>query len=157
MSMILSGSPWAAAKQTEPNFKQFITSWNKWLEKHPDGELTDERGGTPACSPIFSAELVGSAAIRRLLLKMLHPDPSKRITIHDALTSPVVKNIECCAPESCDDNGVAIEKTISGDCTLANSKKWSKSILRKHSHFPPKEHKTPTFFQHRFDMGDGYR
>ena len=157
MVMTLSGSPWSAARVSDPYYKPYHDAWQKWLVKHPDGIITDEKGGMPHTNQIFSAEVLGSLAMKRLLMKMLHPNPDLRITIHDALTSSLIKGTECCAPESCDENGVAIERVTTGDCTLANSKRWSKTILRKHGHIPPKEHKTPDFLRHRFDMGDGYR
>src|ERR1700759_5710663 len=81
--------------------------------------------------------------------KMLTPDPNKRITMHDVLNTSLVKGIECCTPESCEG-----ENGPSGDCC---GKLFAKTVMRKHNHVPPKEHKTPGFFQHRFDMGDGYR
>ncbi len=92
--------------------------------------------------------------MKRLLLKMLDPDPERRITVHGVLATATVKGIECCAPESSEPAKVAAEEE--GSC-LVGSKKWSKTVMRKHSHVPPKEHKTPAFLVHRFDMGDGYR
>jgi hypothetical protein len=146
--MTFQGSPWTQAKITDERYSRFKAGWDAWMAKHPDGVITDETG-LPSVGPIFSADFLGSPAIKKLIIKMLNPDPDKRIAIHDVLETKLVKGIECCTPETCDD-----ENNPSGDCC---GKLFAKTVMRKHNHVPPKEHKTPGFLQHRFDMGDGYR
>jgi serine/threonine protein kinase len=178
LTMTLQGSPWTAARPSDNAYKRFTDAWDTWLAKHPEaeGRIHDGPGGAPMAGPIFSPECLGSPAIKRLVLKMLDPNPERRISMHEALNSSYVKGIECCAPERCDDDsddefssgsqdGCGAESdghagaTVTGldaraDCC---GKGFAKMVLRRHNHVPPKEHRTPGFFVHRFDMGDGYR
>jgi protein-serine/threonine kinase len=147
--MTFQGSPWTQAEAKDERYARFENGWKSWLEKYPDGIITDQTG-LPSVGPIFTADFLGSPAIKKLIVKMLHVRPDRRPTIKEILALPLVKGIECCSPESCEE--AAQEPT--GDCC---GKKFAKTIMRKHNHTPPKEHKTPGFFQHRFDMGDGYR
>ncbi|KZF22982.1 kinase-like protein [Xylona heveae TC161] len=111
LTMNYSGSPWRAAKTTEPYYQKFLSGWEAWLKTHPEGIITDDpNGGHPKCGPVFLN--LPSPAIRRLLLRMMHPDPEKRISIHDALSDRWVKTIECCSPEACEDDVVDANGTI---------------------------------------------
>jgi protein-serine/threonine kinase len=148
LTMTFQGSPWTQARSTDDRYARFKQGWDNWLAKHPEGIITDETG-LPSVGPIFSVDFLGSAAIKKLMIKMLNPDPDKRLTINEVLNTTFVKGIECCTLESCEAENNPME-----DCC---GKKFIKTIQRKHNHLPPKEHKTPTFLQHRFDMGDGYR
>lgn len=177
LTMTLQGSPWSSARPGDPAYKRYTDAWATWLAKHPDGRIHEGAGGAPMAGPIFSPECLGSPAIKRLVLKMLDPDPARRITVRDALNTSYVKGIECCTPEQCDDDSDAESTgggsqdgcgesggghagaTVTGldaraDCC---GKGFAKTVLRKHSHVPQREHRTPAFFVHRFDMGDGYR
>ena len=177
LTMTLQGSPWSAARISDPSYKRYAGSWVTWLAKHPDGHIHDGPGGAPMPGPIFSPECLGSPAVKRLVLKMLDPDPARRITMRDALNSSYVRGIECCSPERCDDDsddeatGGSQDgcgggesdghagATVTGldaraDCC---GKGFAKKVLRRHNHVPPKEHRTPAFFVHRFDMSEGYR
>jgi protein-serine/threonine kinase len=149
---------WHKAEESDPNYKRYSEAWKKWSERNPDGEIRDAANGNPKVSPLWTAEYLGNPALKRLLFKMLNPDPNKRITINEALNASIIKGVECCTPESNDEPTPEqkLERTRTGECLLS-AKVLSKSVLRKHNHFPAKEHKTPHFFQHRFDMGDGWR
>jgi hypothetical protein len=152
--MTLQGSPWSAARPADPSYARFAAAWAAWLQKHPDGRITDAPGGAPAPGPIFSPEALGSPAVKRIVLKMLDPDPTRRIAIGDALATSYVKGIECCAPESCCGDEESAVTDAAADCC---GKGFAKTVLRRHNHVPPREHRTPAFLVHRFDMGDGYR
>lgn len=85
------------------------------------------------------------------MLRMLHPDPSKRITIHDALNDRWVKSIESCCkdPKELENVVTSIDVADKGSSKLAG-----KMIIQKmHNHLPPEKKRMP---QHRFDMGHGY-
>jgi len=151
LNMVFSGSPWQRADENNENYRIFIQGWRKWIEDHPDGIITDEKGGTPFCGKMFKPEFIGSPALKRLILKMLHPDPEKRISVHDALNGPTMRGVDCCSPESYEDVACRIDAS-KGSKPIAGKL----SMQKKHSHIPPREHKTPRALQHRFDMGDGY-
>jgi protein-serine/threonine kinase len=146
--MIHKGSPWTAADRTHPDasYAKFLAGWEKFYESHPDGVITGDE--TPVCGPIFSR--LNKTVLKILLLKMLHPDPLKRISIHDALRDRWVKQIDCCCAE-----GVGTEPAVCIDAAGKDSCKLAgKMIIKKsHHHLPPKESKIP---QHRFDLGHGW-
>lgn len=146
--MIHKGSPWAAADRNHPdaNYAKFLAGWDKFYQTHPDGTITGDE--TPACGPLFSH--LSKAVLKVLLLKMLHPDPVKRISIHEALGDRWVKLIDCCCAEDLRKEPVVrINAAGKDSCKLAG-----KMYIKKcHHHLPPKESKIP---QHRFDMGHGW-
>lgn len=145
--MIHKGNPWPSADANHPheNYAKFLAGWDKFYEEFPDGLVTENR--TPSCGPIF--EKLGKIIIKNLLLRMLHPDPIKRISIHDAVRDRWVKQIDCCSDEY-DSNMVgSIDASGKASCKLASKM----SIKKSHHHLPPKESKIP---QHRFDMGHGW-
>jgi protein-serine/threonine kinase len=149
--MTFGGSPWEAAKPEHQHYARFKKGWDEWLPNHPDGQIKDEVDGSPKCGPLFKK--IDPPALRRLIFKMLHPIPDKRITAHDVVQTNWVKHIECCCPESFEDPKC---------CVNASSKISSKSasklvVQKKHNHFPPKEiGKIRQGLTHRFDMGEGW-
>jgi protein-serine/threonine kinase len=152
--MTYSGSPWSAAETSDVHFARFMQGWNDWLAKHPDSVIHENAGGAPMCGKIFDPDRLGGPAMKRVILRMLHPDPDKRATIHEILSTSLIKGVECCTPESFEDEDYAVDAST-GKCSVFG-KHVSKTIQRKHNHIPPKAHKTPAAFQHRFDMGRGY-
>lgn len=151
LTMTCGGCPWQAAKPEYQNYARFKKGWDDWLPNHPDGLVKDAPDGAPKCGPLFS--FLEPPAIKRLMLKMLHPIPDKRVTIREVITSPYVRGIECCCPESAEDQSCCIDASKKG------SKAASKMIVqKKHHHIPPKPEKPlAKAFQHRFDMGDGWQ
>jgi hypothetical protein len=125
-----------------------MDGWDKFLADHPDGLVTDE--DAPRCGPVLNH--VKNCGAKRLILRMLHPDPSKRISVHGVLNDRFYRAIECCSPELASDPSkvvTTIDAAGKGSCKLA-----SKMLVQKmHHHFPPEKKLIP---QHRFDMGDGY-
>lgn len=152
-TMTFGGSPWEAAKPEFEYYARFKKGWDEWLPRHPDGQLTDGPDGHPKCGKLMS--LIQPPPVKRLILKMLHPNPSTRITIKEIMASNCVKSIDCCCPESYNDPACSI------DTSKFTSKQISKMTANKkmlHHHIPPQpEKKFAKMIQHRFDMGDGYQ
>lgn len=94
----------------------------------------------PGCGPIFS--LLPKYPLRRLLLRMLHPDPNKRITIHEALNDRWLKSsVECCVRDSSETENVvtSIDVADKDSARLAG-----KMIVQKmHNHLPPEKKRMP--------------
>jgi protein-serine/threonine kinase len=147
MNLCFSGNIWLKPEEEgNDNYKKFITGWRNWLVEHPDCTPNEETG-YPKCGKFMG--FIGPPAIKKLIMRMLHPNPDKRITIQEALHNPVIKGAECCAPESFEDLNYAID--VSKKCKPRVAAKQF-----KHNHLPPKDHKFSAL-HHRFDMGDGYR
>ncbi|KAF2663311.1 kinase-like protein, partial [Microthyrium microscopicum] len=133
LTMTFGGGPWnEASPDTDVKYRAYKKGWDEWLVKNPDGEITDSNW--PKLPGLFSTQVPGnltsrsSPAMRRLLIKMLHPDPDARSTITDVLSSNVMKHVECCTAESYEEDC----------CAPTSSKNLKKQIIKKHNHVPPK-------------------
>lgn len=147
LTMTFGGCPWQAAKSEFEYYARFKKGWNQWLEEHPDGQIFDGENGHPKCGKLFS--LIEPPSIKRLILKMLHPIPDKRIAIHEVLKTTCIKNIGCCCPETYDDPKIYFDASKASSARTAATKKFL------HHHIPPKpENKVGKAFTHRFDMGE---
>ncbi|KAL1311578.1 hypothetical protein AAFC00_001695 [Neodothiora populina] len=98
--MIFKRHPWVRADESDPRFKKYVVGWKEWSEHHPDGILTWDSEDYPQCGPIFRA--LNSMSIERMLMKMLHPEPPKRISIKEALETQVLQDWECCQDGRCE-------------------------------------------------------
>lgn len=147
-------SPWAAADpDNDVKYAAYLRNWEDWLSRHPDGEFTDnEKDGFPKTSPAFQG--LDNPGIKKLMIKMLHPNPERRITMREVLETPTMRAIECCTPESYDDpaTNIAVDASCKKGCKAARQA----LVVKKHNHIPPKESKIPKVLQHRFDMGHGW-
>ncbi|KAL1957728.1 hypothetical protein VTO42DRAFT_5571 [Malbranchea cinnamomea] len=149
LTLHFGGNLWPAADLKYDNYAAFSRGWDRFLEKNPEGVISDD--SYPSCGPAFRA--LTNVSMKRLVLRMLHPDPSRRITIHDVLNDRHYKSIECCAPDHFEDYAIdvtCIDAAGKGSCRAANKM----PVRRTHNHFPP-EKKIPSILQHRFDMGPG--
>lgn len=147
LTMTFGGCPWQAAKSEFEYYARFKRGWLQWLEEHPDGQIFDGPDGHPKCGKLFS--LIEPPSIKRLMLKMLHPLPTKRITIREVLKTTCIKNISCCCDETYDDPKIYFDASKASSANVAAPKKYL------HHHIPPKpENKVGKAFTHRFDMGE---
>jgi protein-serine/threonine kinase len=132
LTMTFGGCPWQAAKPEFEYYARFKRGWDQWLIEHPDGDIVDGVDGHPKCGKLFS--LIEPPSIKRLILKMLHPIPSKRIIIRDVMRTACIRNINCCCPETYDEPKVVF------DAAKANqSVKFAPSKKFLHHHIPPKQ------------------
>ncbi|KAF2646306.1 Pkinase-domain-containing protein [Massarina eburnea CBS 473.64] len=151
LTMTFGGCPWQAAKPEFEYYARFKKGWDEWLPEHPDGKIFDGVDGHPKCGKLFS--LINPPAVKRLMLKMLHPNPDMRITIREVLETSFVRGVNCCCPESYEDPKYCVDASKASKTTDATP---VKKYL--HHHIPPKhERKIAKVLTHRFDMGDGYQ
>ena len=127
--MKFGGAPWQAAERRYEQFAKFLRGWDAFTAKHADQIITDE-SGCPKCGEIFG--FLDSQPMRRLLLRMMHPDPAKRISVTDALNDRWFRKTECC---TMDDSEAGCVRTID----VSNMKTCMKNagIKKLHNHLPP--------------------
>ena len=137
MCMIYKGNPWPAADHSHPhqNYARFLSGWDTFIDKHPDGLITGAE--LPSCGPLFSK--LPRPTIKSLLLRMMHPNPNKRITIHEAVDDRWVKGIECCCLEDYGE-GTRIDAREKGCMRVVKRV----GIRKKHNHLPPRESRLPS-------------
>lgn len=135
--MYFNGNPWPSADSSHRNYARYERGWKRFLDRRPDGVILEE--DVPKCGPAFS--LIHNSALRRLLLRMLHPDPNMRISIHDALNDRWVNTIECCCVDPSETENIVTSIDVADK---DSSKLASRMIVQKmHNHFPPTPKKFP--------------
>lgn len=149
LTLFHKGNPWPSADRCHSNYKTFAEGWDAFLAKYPDGPI--DENSCPQCGPVIMKLPSGSQ--RRLILKMLHPDPNKRISIQDALNDRFVRHIECCTRDDPTDIDLKAMKGIDAAGKRSCIAAGKMEVQKKHNHIPPPVKRLP---QHRFDMGDGY-
>ncbi|KAI1851986.1 hypothetical protein JX266_002839 [Neoarthrinium moseri] len=103
--LVFSANLWERASEDpsrkgNDNYLKLVKAWEKFeAKKASRPDLPKE------AMPRLDAFEFGfkTAALRRLMFNMLHPDPAKRITISEVINSRWMRNVECCQLESYDD------------------------------------------------------
>ncbi|KAJ4147335.1 hypothetical protein LMH87_001866 [Akanthomyces muscarius] len=122
------GAIWSRAEPGNTHYDKLVKGWERWYKRHPDPEAVITDTDYPKCLALDVG--VNPPALRRVLLQMLNPDPTKRISIMEVANNRWVKNIECCQLESYDDPTLCIDATKSNS---ANNKR-----IFCHNHLPIK-------------------
>lgn len=131
LTMTAGGCLWNEAREGNgPVYKSLVEGWSKWNAKNTDGTITDTNYPHVA----FFDQLINPPALRRILLTMLNPDPSKRVSMASVANNRWLKKIECCQIDSYDDPAVKIDASMMKLC----SKNMSKVV--HHNHLPPTRH-----------------
>ena len=109
------------------------------MQRKPGGLITDE--DHPSCGRLFKA--IQKPGLRRLLLKMMHPDPLLRLSVEEALHSSWMKTVECCCPVGYEDqqlSGSDSTGSIGGTENGGyNNNIFVGRVVRKHNHSPPRK------------------
>lgn len=127
--MIFNACLWDKAET--PNtatYEKLVSGWRA---------LDAKKAADPDFDAIYPAipafELfVKPVALRRTLLQMLHPNPEKRITMEEVVTSRWMKGVECCQPESYEDPTQLIDASKKGCMKSGTGNK-----IFCHNHLPP--------------------
>lgn len=122
---------WQNDAKTAGQYNKLVQAYEKYnarVAKNPEG--------TKDALPHLDAfdYCVKPLALRRLLLKMLNPDPKKRWTIAEVVGSRWFKTIECCQLESYDDPVMFI------DASKKNATISTAGKIYCHNHLPPVNH-----------------
>ncbi|CAZ80922.1 unnamed protein product [Tuber melanosporum] len=123
------GPLWAKASTTDsPHYVKYLECFNKWLARNPGGEMTKD-GDYPKFFPTGQFK----PATKRLLYRMMHLDPSKRITSQEALADRWVQSIECCNVDDHTDPNV---KQVDAGSKSACKQAGKVGVHRLHAHLP---------------------
>ncbi|CAG9949397.1 unnamed protein product [Clonostachys rosea f. rosea IK726] len=129
--LIFGGAIWPRAQPgINKVYDNLVKGWDKWYKNHPDPDATITETDYPHCTALDFA--VSPPALRRLMLQMLNPDPSRRISINQVINNRWMKNVECCQAESYDDPTHVIDAS-KPDASWNGPRK-----IFCHSHLPPK-------------------
>ena len=107
--------------------------WAVWNAKHAGDEASAITETDYPYVKFFDSH-INPPALRRVLLTMLNPDPSKRVSIAAVAKNRWLKNVECCQVEAYNGPAEPIDASKPGACM--------KSILKvvQHNHLPPHVH-----------------
>jgi protein-serine/threonine kinase len=142
LTICANGCLWTQAKMgaspAQPLYEDLVNGWAKWEAKHADDpKATISETDYPHVG--FFDQHINPPALRRALLTMLNPNPTKRASIATIAKNRWLKNIECCQIDSFDDPSVIIDATKIKSCP----KNITKVVA--HNHLPPHHN-----FGHKF-------
>lgn len=100
LAIFFKGTLWSSPDPNDPPYARFLEGWEKF-SKETTGEISCSN--MPSCGEGF--DFIPKKPLKRLIFRMLNPDPTKRITINEALNDRWVKGIECCCPDPEDMDG----------------------------------------------------
>lgn len=132
LGLIFGGTIWTVPDQEKSSsYANFLKAWDKFYTKHgPDAEVTDKVLNFPKFEPF---ELfIKSPSLRRLVWRMLSPDPAKRISAAEIMQTRWFRNTACCQPESYDETPCGV------DTTKRPGQNLKRTVI--HNHRPPVHH-----------------
>ncbi|KAG6047243.1 hypothetical protein E4U39_000624 [Claviceps sp. Clav50 group G5] len=129
--LTFGGAIWSRAEAGNLHYDKLVRGWDKWYTKHPECDACITDTDYPNCYALDIG--VNPPALRRILLQMLNPDPSKRISMSEVVHNRWMKNVECCQLESYEEQAQMIDATKKDAIHKGSAKK-----IYCHSHLPPK-------------------
>ena len=134
LTMTAGGNIWPEASPgSSPVYDDLVKGWAKWYAKHPDQDSPEIKEVDYPHVAFFDT-MINPPALRRILLTMLNPEPSKRITIANVAKNRWFKNIECCQLDTFDDPMVTFDASKPRESTKPLGKMYN------HRHLPPQSH-----------------
>jgi protein-serine/threonine kinase len=128
--LIFGGAIWDTALPDgkNPMYDSLVRGWSKWHdERSAEGPtITDTE------YPYVKAfdQNIKPPALRRLLLLMLHPEPSKRSSIEIIINNRWMRRVECCQVNDYDDN-------VKIDASKKSQHLSTSHKIFYHNHLPP--------------------
>ncbi|KAL5604411.1 hypothetical protein BROUX41_002383 [Berkeleyomyces rouxiae] len=126
INLIFGSGLWTRAAAGQKHYEALVRGWEKFDEACAAGTKDRE-----ADYPFFKAFdlFVFPPVLRRLLLRMLHPDPTKRITMAEVVGHRWIRGIECCQLDSYED---PTPIDVSKPDAMRNAR-----LIACHNHLPP--------------------
>ncbi|KAJ8101847.1 kinase-like domain-containing protein [Lipomyces tetrasporus] len=129
--MTFGGHPFTKADRSDPRYQAYKDTIDEFHKEHPEANFSSSE-----CEvlPKFKMLAPFSLSCRRLLLRMLDPDPKRRCTIFDAVNDGFVNRIEVCCPtsENDQDSTPGLVDASDKNCHKMVARA---QIRRVHSHF----------------------
>ena len=128
IQLIFGGSIWGKADSRDPSYANFTKRWRIWEDRHAEA-------GTPAVVAdgnyprIMAFNFIQPPALRRLLLRMLDPDPKRRVDIRAVIENRWIRGVDCCQMESYEDPAPI---DVSKKDAIKNA-----AMVYSHNHLPP--------------------
>lgn len=134
LCMCFNGCLWQEARPNKwEHYDGLIHGWKTWSRKHVN-ESASAISDTDYPHVSFADQWINPPALRRILLTMLHPDPSQRVSMAAIASNRWLKNVECCQIDTGDESDSALDATRTTRC----SKNLKKIV--QHNHLPPAHH-----------------
>ncbi|KAK5135565.1 hypothetical protein LTR08_005045 [Meristemomyces frigidus] len=105
VTLIMEGNIWTAAAPDIKNYRLYADSWKRYLERYPDGKLSDTRPLPDFVDHARDFKInFGDRKTLALVLGMMNPYPEKRLSAHEALDCKTVMDMECCQQKGYSDD-----------------------------------------------------
>ncbi|CAL3973034.1 unnamed protein product [Diplocarpon coronariae] len=133
LCMTANGVLWTEARPgSSPLYNDLLRGWARWNTTHGETAVEITESDYPHVS--FFDHHVSPPALRRILLTMLNPEPTRRATISTTAQNRWMKHVECCQADRSDEPGTTI------DAARAGSRLTSMARIVHHNHLPPASH-----------------
>ncbi|KAF8460309.1 kinase-like domain-containing protein [Kalaharituber pfeilii] len=131
-----NGTPWAKATLDDPRYGRFVDAYNVWMKQNNCDVVSEDTYDFPKARSFANLKI----PMQRLMYRMIHPNPDKRITIQQAVNDRWMQSIECCTlDERQDHTPGAIDAADKGACKTAGKC----GIKKMHNHLPPPKRSIP--------------
>ncbi|KAI5795909.1 kinase-like domain-containing protein [Pyronema domesticum] len=132
MCIFFGGPLWYSTESKSDHFNKYIQCFKKWEELHPNADM--KKDNSYPRHPVFSQL---KPSVMKLMYRMMHIDPEKRITIQEAIEDPWVKGIEVCNVD--DGRHCASSSSIDAGCKEVSKQVAKAGVNRLHHHLPTAE------------------
>ena len=113
-----------------------MNSYNEWMDLHNTPIVTEDAYGLPTYRAFSNLK----TPMKRLLYRMTHPNPDKRITIQQVVGDRWLQSVESCTLDEWQDHQPgAINAAVKGACRTAGKC----GIKKIHDHLPPPKRSIP--------------
>ena len=129
---------WDKATRGQVHFDSLVNGWEQWNAEHPEGSQTISDSDYPYAPPF---NRVNPPALRKVLIRMLNPDPAKRLTISEIYNHRWMQKIDCCQPDGYEEKPASIDAVKTGTGIR----------IRQHNHLPGKSLDTSFIGNSNFD------
>src|SRR5436190_12074994 len=115
LHVIFGGALWPRAEAGQNRiYDSLVRGWTKWESTHSAQSCISE-GDYPHIAAFD--QMVNPPALRRILVGMLHPNPTKRCSIENVANNRWLKNVDCCQVDSYEDPSKTIDASKKKSCS----------------------------------------